>query len=57
MKKEISKQLTNLLPTIKSRVKRLCFKELQGSNLIHFILLPKLLPTYYRKKSIFYKIV
>ena len=57
MRKEISNQLTNLLPYLKSRVKWLCIKELQGSNLIHFILLPKLLPTYYRKKSIFYKIV
>ena len=57
MKKEILNQLTNLLPTLKSRVKRLCFKELQGSNFIHFILLPNLLPTYYRKKSIFYEIV
>lgn len=57
MKKEILNQLTNLLPYPKSRVKRLCFKELQGSNLIRFNLLPKLLPTYYRKKSDFYKIV
>ena len=57
MNKEILNQLTNLLPTLKSRVKRLCFKELQGSNLIHFILLPKLLPTYYRRKSDFIKIV
>lgn len=57
MKKEILNQLTNLLPTLKSRVKRLCINKLQGSNLIHFNLLPKLLPTYYRKKSIFYKIV
>ena len=57
MKKEILNQLTNLLPYPKSRVKRLCFNKLQGSNLIRFILLPKLLPTYYRKKSIFYKIM
>ena len=57
MKKEILNQLTNLLPTLKSRVKRLCFKELQGSNFIHFILLPKLLPTYYQRKSDFIKIV
>ena len=57
MEKEISKQLTNLLPTLKSRVNQLSINKLQGSNLIHFILLPNLLPTYYRKKSIFYKIV
>ena len=57
MNKEIYNQLTNLLPYPKSRVKRLCINKLQGSNLIYFILLPKLLPTYYRKKSIFYKIV
>ena len=56
MKKEILSQLTNLLPYRKSGVKRLCFKELQGSNLIYFNLLPNLLPSYYRKKSIFYKI-
>lgn len=57
MKKEILNQLTNLLPTLKSRVNRLCFNKLQGSNLIYFILLPNLLPSYYRKKSDFYKIV
>ena len=57
MKKEILNQLTNLLPYPKSRVKQLSINKLQGSNLIHFILLPKLLPTYYRKKSVFYKIV
>ena len=57
MNKEIYNQLTNLLPYPKSRVKRLSINKLQGSNLIHFILLPNLLPSYYRKKSIFYKIV
>ena len=57
MKKEILNQLTNLLPYPKSRVKRLCFKELQGSNLIHFILLPNLLPSYYQRKSDFTEIV
>ena len=57
MKKEILNQLTNLLPYPKSRVKLLCINKLQGSNLIHFILLPKLLPTYYRNKSDFKEIV
>ena len=57
MKKEILNQLTNLLPYRKSGVKRLCFNKLQGSNFIHFNLLPNLLPSYYRKKSIFYEIV
>ena len=57
MNKEILNQLTNLLPYQKSGVKRLSINKLQGSNLINFILLPKLLPTYYRNKSIFYKIV
>ena len=57
MKKEILNQLTNLLPYPKSRVKRLSINKLQSSNLIHFILLPKLLPTYYRKKSDFKEIV
>ena len=57
MKKEILNQLTNLLPYPKSGVKWLCFKELQGSNFIHFILLPKLLPTYYQNKSDFKEIV
>ena len=57
MKKEILNQLTNLLPTLKSRVKWLSINKLQGSNLIHFNLLPNLLPSYYRKKSIFYEIV
>lgn len=57
MRKEILNQLTNLLPYPKSRVKRLKIKELQGSNLIHFILLPKLLPSYYQRKSDFKEIV
>ena len=57
MKKEILNQLTNLLPYQKSRAKRLSINKLQGSNLIHFILLPNLLPTYYRNKSDFKEIV